>query len=119
MSIGHSSFSSSSIKTSSVSRFLPKSRNDFRLSFSVFLVIIRGASLSPGRVRALGFLNFVGQFRQEFEDVGNNSDVGHLKNRRLGILVDGDDERISLETRQMLERSAHTASQLDLRFHGL
>src|SRR6516164_505641 len=119
MSTGHSSFSSRSIKTSSVSRFLPKSRSDFKLSFNVFFVIMLGASLSPGRVCALDFLNFVGQFGQELQDVGDDSDVGYLKDRGLGVLVDSDDERIPFESRQVLERPAHAASQVDLWFHRL
>src|SRR5271166_940640 len=95
MSSGHSSRSSSSINTSSGRRFLPKSRSDFKLSFNVFLVIIANASLLAGRVSALCFLNFVGQFRQKFQDVSDDPDICRLKDRRLGVLVDGDDERAS------------------------
>ena len=45
ISTGHSSRSSSSISSSSGSRFLAKSRSDFKLRFNVFLVIIAGTSL--------------------------------------------------------------------------
>src|SRR5271165_2557157 len=119
ISSGHSSRSSSSINTSSGSRFLPKSRSDFKLSFNVFLVIIANASLLAGRVCALRFANFVGQFGQKLQDVGDDTHVRYLKDRCLGVLVDGDDERTPFESCQMLERSADAASQVDLRLDGL
>ena len=64
--------------------------------------------------RTLLFANFAGQFRQELQDVVDDSHIRHLENRGLRILVDGDDERIALDAGQMLERAADAACQVDL-----
>src|ERR1035441_9347466 len=91
ISSGHSSRSSSSRRTSSGRRFLAKSLSDFKLSFSVLAVIMGGASLYL--CDGSQFTNFVGQLRQEFQDVIDNSDVCHLEDRSFRILVNGDQER--------------------------
>src|ERR1700756_2895998 len=88
ISMGHSSRSSRSIRTSSGRRFLANSLRDFKLSFSV-LDASMGSSLGGNAAQCTGF---VGQFRKEFEEVIHDSDVGHLKNRGLRIFVDGDQE---------------------------
>src|SRR5271165_1989926 len=102
ISTGHSSRSSSAINSSSGRRFLAKSRSDFKLRFSVFFVIIGGASLFLNR-SAFRFADLVCQFRQKLQDVGDNSHICHLKEGSFGILVDGDDERIAFNAGQMLE----------------
>src|SRR6516225_6180607 len=97
MSSGHSSRSSSSINTSSVSRFFPKSLSDFRLSFRAFFVIINCASLSALRVRALCLFHLFSQLGQELEHVGHDADIGYLEDWGFWILVNGNDERIAFQ----------------------
>src|SRR5512144_3072093 len=115
-SSGHSSRASRSINTSSGRRFLANSRRDLRLSLSVLLAIMTWSSLCGN---ALHFTNFVRQFGQELQNVVNNSHVSHLKDRSFWILVDRDDEGISLNAGEMLERSADPACQVDLGLGGL
>src|SRR5581483_9455048 len=97
-SIGHSSRASSAISSSSGRRFFPKSRSDFRLSFSVFGVIIGILSMSD----QVQFANFLGECGQELQQVVNNPYVRYLENRSFGILVNGNDERIAFDPSQML-----------------
>src|ERR1035438_800514 len=110
ISSGHSSLASRSIRTSSVNRFLPKSLSDFKLNFNVFAVII--GLVSP-------FANLGGQFRQKFQNIGGNPDIRDTEYRGFGVLIDGHDERIALEARQMLERAADAACQVHLGLDGL
>ena len=65
------------------------------------------------------FANPVGQRRQKLQDVVHDSHVRHAEDRRLGVLVDGDDERVALDSRQVLERAADAARQVDLGPDGL
>ena len=115
ISTGHSSRSSSSISSSSGKRFLAKSCSDFKLSFRVFFAIM---VVPLFHQRALLFANLVGQLGQEFQDVGDNSDVGHTEDGSLGVLVDGDHEGIALDAGQMLERTADAAGHIDLGLDG-
>src|SRR5271169_3002629 len=115
ISIGHSSRSSRSIRTSSGRRFLANSLRDFKLSFSVFDASMDKSSLGGN---AAQFTGFVGQFGQELEEVIHDSDVGHLKDRGLGVLVNGDEKRTSFNSSQMLERTADAAGQVNLGLHG-
>src|SRR5271165_1417242 len=113
ISTGHSSRSSSAINSSSGRRFLAKSRSDFKLRFSVFFVIIGGASLfSDGS--ASRFADLVSQFRQKLQDVGDNSNVRHLKDGSFGVLVDGHNKGVALNAGQMLERAADAACHVNL-----
>src|SRR5208282_6514795 len=102
ISSGHSSRSSSSRIFSSVRRFLAKSLSDFTLNFKVLFAIMIGSSLLLC-CDAAHFSNFVGQFRQELQDVVHNPNICHLKDWRFRILVDGDQKRTALEAGQMLE----------------
>src|SRR5208283_843984 len=115
MSSGHSSRSSSSRSTSSGRRFFAKSLSDFKLSFSVLFAIMGRASLC---CNVAHFADFVGQFRQEFQNVVDNSDISHLKDRSLRILVNGDQVRTTLNAGQMLERAADAACQIDFWLDG-
>src|SRR5437016_13990720 len=112
ISSGHSSRASRSINTSSVSRFLANSRRDFRLSFKVLLAIMISTSF---RGNALHFADFVRHLGQELQDVVDDADIGHLANRGFWMLVDGNYEGISLDTRLLLERAAEAALHVD---HG-
>src|ERR1700758_3834707 len=115
ISMGHSSRASRSISTSSGRRFLANSLRDFTLSFSVLYASMSETSLGGN---AAHFTSFVGQFRQELQDVIHNSDIGHLKYWSFGVFVDGDDERVSFYTGQVLERAADTTRQVNLGFHS-
>src|SRR5271157_5712103 len=115
MSMGHSSFSSSSMSFSSGSCFLAKSLRDFKLSFRVFAAIIVRSSLC---YCVFHFANFVGQFGQELQDVVHNPDICHLEDRGFGILVDGDQERIAFNAGQMLECATDAACHVHLGLDG-
>src|SRR5208337_4574353 len=115
ISTGHSSRSSSSRSTSSGRRFLAKSFSDFKLSFRVLFAIIGIASLCCSFCCERAHLaNFVGQFRQELQNVIDNSDISHLKDRSLRILVNGDQEWTAFNAGQMLESATDAACQIDL-----
>src|SRR6266700_46485 len=116
MSMGHSSRSSRSMRTSSGRRFLANSLRDFTLSFRVLCASMGSSSLGGN---AAEFTSFVSEFGQEFEEVVHDSYIGHLKDGGLGILVNGDEERTSLDASQMLECAADAARQVDLRLHDL
>src|SRR5450432_2091606 len=114
-SSGHSSRSSNSRSTSSGKRFLAKSRSDFRLNFKVLAAIIINSSLCCD---AAQFTGFVGQLRQELQDVVDNSDVGDLKNRSLRILIDSDQERVAFNASQVLESAADATCQVNFWFNS-
>src|SRR5579863_1063821 len=114
MSIGHSSRSSSSISVSSGRRFLANSFSDFKLSFSVLCASMGSTSLGGN---AAQFAGFFGQHRDKFQNVVHNPDIGYLENRCLGILVDGDKERISFDASQVLECSTDAESQIHFGLH--
>src|ERR1039458_1655019 len=114
ISSGHSSRSSNAISSSSGRRFFAKSRRDFKLNFNVFLVIIVGASLLFSGRNLFRFADLAGQFRQELQDVSDDSNVGHLKDGSFGVLVDGDDEGTALKAGQMLERTTDTTCHVNL-----
>src|SRR5271157_5149702 len=118
ISTGHSSRSSNAISSSSGRRFLAKSRSDFKLRFSVFFVIIGGASLFLSR-SGFRFADLVCYIWQKLQDVGDNSNVCHLKKRSFVVLVDGDYEGIALNARQMLKRTADATCHVQLWLDGL
>src|SRR3974390_2726652 len=103
ISMGHSSRSSNSISTSSGSFFFAKSRRDFKLSFKVLAVIMVHLLFGRNTERFAGFAR---EFGQELQKVIDHANIGDLEDRRFRVLVDRDDERISLESRQMLESTA-------------
>src|SRR5581483_4811205 len=107
ISIGHSSRASRAITSSSGKRFFPKSRSDFRLSFKVFGEIIVVLSMSNHVLLA----NFVGEFGQELQQIVDHAYIRDLENRRLRVLVDGDDEGAAFDPGEMLERPADPAGQ--------
>src|SRR5258708_18158898 len=116
MSNGISSRVSRPMSSASASRFLANSLSDFTLSLSVLALIMTASSLP----RDAAFLaNLSRQCRQELQDVVHDSHVRHPEDRRLGILVDGDNERAPFDTRQILERTADAAGEIDLGTHGL
>src|SRR5260370_35163342 len=111
MSNGHSSRASRAMSSASARRFLANSLSDFTLSLSVLALIMTASSLT----RDAAFLaNLSRQCRQELQDVVHDSHVRHPEDRRLGILVDGDNDSAPLDTRQLLERTADAAGQIDV-----
>src|SRR5262249_16561003 len=58
----------------------------------------------PGS-RGLQLLHFLGELGQGLEEVGDQSVVGHLEDRSLLVLVDGDDDLGVLHARQVLDRA--------------
>src|SRR5579871_2824427 len=98
MSRGHSSRASHSISVSSGNRFLAKSLSDFKLNFSVF-----GAIMEASLGCLSQFANLAGQFRQKFQQVIDDSDISYLKDGGFRIFVDGNDERSTLNTGEMLK----------------
>src|SRR5271157_390627 len=117
-SSGHSSRASSSCSVSSDRRFFAKSLSAFTLALSVFFAIMGGASpfLFGNESQ---FTDLAGQLRQKLQDVVDNSNVGHLKYWRFGVLVDGHHEGITFNPGQMLERTTDAAGHVDLRLDGL
>src|SRR5208283_4490166 len=116
MSTGHSSRSSSSRSTSSGRRFFAKSLSDFKLNFKVLLEIISDSSLCCSGYFSLccdaaHFTNFVGQLGQKLQDVVDNSDVCHLKDRSFRVFVNGDQERTAFNASQMLKSATDAARQ--------
>src|ERR1019366_9296715 len=101
ISTGHSSRSSNAISSSSGRRFFAKSRSDFKLSCNVFLVIIVGTSLYFLDRNLFDLTDLAGQLRQELQDVGDDANVGHLKDGSFGVLVDGHDEGAALKASHM------------------
>src|SRR5579859_5580380 len=49
------------------------------------------------------FTQFGGEFRQGLEQIGHQAVIGDLEDRRLFVLVDGDDHLAVLHARQMLD----------------
>jgi hypothetical protein len=51
-----------------------------------------GGDQISGRLGALALLDLFGELRNDLEDVADDAEVGVLKDRRFGILIDRDDE---------------------------
>ena len=55
----------------------------------------------------------------DFEEIADNSVVGYLEDRRIGILVDRNDALRSLHAHQVLNCAGDADSHIQLRRHGL
>src|SRR6478609_3898495 len=55
-----------------------------------------------------------GQFRHRLEQIGDQAVVGDLENRRLGVLVDGDDDLAVLHAGQMLDGTRNADREIQL-----
>jgi len=53
------------------------------------------------------------QFRHELEQITDQSDVGHLEDRGILVLVDGDDDLRILHVGKVLDRSRNTDRDID------
>src|ERR1700733_2269940 len=59
------------------------------------------------------------QFGDDLEQVAHQSVIRHFKNRRLGVLVDGDDGAGVLDAGQMLNRPGDADGDIQLRRNDL
>src|SRR5262245_50558201 len=61
----------------------------------------------------------LGELRQRLEQIGNEAVVRDLKDRRLLVLVDGDDHLGILHAGEMLDRTRDADRDIELRRHDL
>ena len=54
------------------------------------------------------------QRRHNIKQIANHRDVGDLEDRRLGVLVDGDDAARAFHSNDVLDRTADTQRQIQL-----
>ena len=52
----------------------------------------RAATHSNGRLSAFALFDLFDELGNDFEDIADDAEVGVLKDRRFGILIDRDDE---------------------------
>src|SRR5579883_47043 len=76
--------------------------------------ILYGKSLG-----ALGLPDFLNQRRDDFEQIPDDSVVGDLENRSVGVLIDRDDGFRALHADQVLYSSGNSDGHVDLRRDGL
>ena len=78
-------------------------------------------TLAQGRVvsGALGFSHFRGQRRHDFEQIADDSVIGHFEDRSVGIFVDRDDGLRALHPHQVLNRAGDADGDVDLGRHRL
>src|SRR5258706_8076851 len=60
-----------------------------------------------------------GELRNDLEEVAHEAVVGDLENRRLDILVDGDDHLAVLHSREMLDRAGYPDRDVEIGRHDL
>src|SRR6185436_972103 len=68
---------------------------------------------------ALLFLKRLGEFRDRLEQVGHQSVIRHLEDRRVLVFVDGDDDLAVLHAGQMLNRARDADRDVEFRRHDL
>ena len=61
----------------------------------------------------------VGQFWQYLEQVGNQSNISDLEDRRLCVLVDSDDRARILDTGNVLNSTRNSDSNIEIRGNDL
>src|SRR6185295_19809340 len=76
------------------------------------------ASSPPAGLLA-GLLQLCFQFRQHLKQVCHQSVVGDLENRRLAVLVDGDDHLAVLHAGEMLDGAGDADGNVELGRHDL
>src|SRR5215213_8018545 len=65
------------------------------------------------------FAQFLGEFGQRLVEIGDESIVGNLENRRLLVLVDRHDHLGILHASKMLDRARNADRDVKLRRHNL
>src|SRR5437764_172477 len=66
---------------------------------------LRGFAMVTRPPLVLQLLHLFGQLRHCLEEIGHQTVVRHLEDRRLGVLVDRDDRLRILHPREMLDRA--------------
>ena len=61
------------------------------------------------------FLHFLGQRRNDREEIADHAEVGDAEDRRLGILVDGDDVLRRRHPGEMLDRAGDARGDVEIR----
>src|SRR5688500_2103310 len=61
----------------------------------------------------------LGQLRDDLEQVADQADVGDLEDRRVLVLVDGDDDLAVLHSGKVLDRAGDTDGDINLRSDDL
>src|SRR3546814_6059450 len=59
------------------------------------------------------YSELLGQLRHDLEEIANQTEVRNLKNRRILILVDGDDGLGVLHAGKMLDRAGYADGDID------
>ena len=75
------------------------------------------AARSGGRAHARS--SSACKFRQGREQIGHQAVIGHLEDRRLLVLVDGDDDLAVLHAGQMLDRAGNADRDIQVGRHDL
>src|SRR5687768_6891209 len=70
---------------------------------------------SPSANRCRAFLQFLLQLRQDLEQVADETVIGDLEDRRLGVLVDGDDDARILHAGEVLDGARYAAGNVEVR----
>ena len=68
-----------------------------------------------GKVGAHDFSNSLNKFGDRLKQIGDQPIVGNLKDRRLRILVDGDDHLAVFHSRQVLDRAGNSDRDIEVR----
>jgi hypothetical protein len=68
----------------------------------------------PQAVRSLGFLHFLGEGREDGEEVADHSEVRDAEDRGLGVLVDRHDVLGARHPRQVLDRSRDAGRDVEI-----
>src|SRR6266576_3714891 len=86
--------------------------------FERFSVLLRRSRNGRHRRRSRAPLaEFLGEFRQRLEQIGDQAVIRDLKDRSLFILVDGDDHLGILHAGKMLDRAGDADRDIELRRH--
>eukprot|EP00128_Syssomonas_multiformis_P011250 Colp12_sorted_trinity150504_noHs@3303 len=70
-------------------------------------------------LRRVNGSNLGGKLRDSLEEIGNETDIGHLEDGSLGVLVDGNNGLAVLHTSQVLNGTRDTDSNVKLRGNDL
>src|SRR3954469_19239564 len=77
----------------------------------------RAAVMMPKRL--LQLLDLFGELGERLEEIAHQAVVGHLEDRRLGVLVDGDDGLAALHSGEVLDGAGDASRDVELRRHHL
>src|SRR5437667_9401027 len=69
--------------------------------------------------RSLALLELLDELGDDLEHVADDAEIRHLKDRRVGVGVDGHDRLRSLHAGQVLDRARDAAREGEVGLHGL